>query len=50
MKSVRSPVKAPTKAPTGIAGFDEITRGGLPRGRSQTQPLLHALGLATSSE
>jgi len=35
MKSVRSPrVKATTKAPTGIAGFDEITGGGLPRGRT----------------
>jgi circadian clock protein KaiC len=35
MKSVRSPlVKTPTKAPTGIAGFDEITGGGLPRGRT----------------
>src|SRR5471030_907894 len=35
MKSVRSPpVKAPPKAPTGIAGFDEITGGGLPRGRT----------------
>src|ERR1019366_2270035 len=35
MKSVRSPlVKVPTKAPTGIAGFDEITGGGLPRGRT----------------
>src|SRR5450830_445811 len=35
MKSVQSPlVKAPTKAPTGIAGFDEITGGGLPRGRT----------------
>jgi len=33
MKSVRSPlVKVPTKAPTGIAGFDDITGGGLPRG------------------
>jgi len=27
-------VKVPTKAPTGIAGFDDITGGGLPRGRS----------------
>jgi circadian clock protein KaiC len=27
-------VKAPTKAPTGIAGFDEITGGGLPHGRT----------------
>ena len=26
--------KAPNKAPTGIAGFDEITGGGLPRGRT----------------
>jgi replicative DNA helicase len=35
MKSVQSPlVKAPRKAPTGIAGFDEITGGGLPRGRT----------------
>ena len=35
MKSVRSAlVKVPTKAPTGIAGFDEITGGGLPRGRT----------------
>jgi circadian clock protein KaiC len=35
MKSVSSPVvKAPAKAPTGITGFDEITGGGLPRGRT----------------
>jgi circadian clock protein KaiC len=35
MKSVRSPlVKVPGKAPTGITGFDEITGGGLPRGRT----------------
>ncbi len=35
MKSVRSPsVKVSTKALTGITGFDEITRGGLPRGRT----------------
>ena len=27
-------VKMPTKAPTGITGFDEMTDGGLPRGRS----------------
>ena len=27
-------VNVPTKAPTGIAGFDEITGGGLPRGRT----------------
>jgi predicted ATP-dependent serine protease len=33
MKSVQSPlVKVSTKAPTGIAGFDEITAGGLPCG------------------
>jgi len=29
-----SSVRAPTKAPTGITGFDEITGGGLPRGRT----------------
>ena len=35
MKSARSPLKnAPLKAPTGIAGLDEITGGGLPRGRT----------------
>ena len=35
MKSVRStPLKVPTKAPTGIIGFDAITGGGLPRGRT----------------
>lgn len=35
MKSVPSAlIKAPGKAPTGIAGFDQITGGGLPRGRS----------------
>ena len=35
MKPVRSsPVKTPHKAPTGITGFDEITGGGLPRGRT----------------
>jgi circadian clock protein KaiC len=35
MKSAQPPVvKAPTKAATGITGFDEITRGGLPRGRT----------------
>ncbi|MEO8626802.1 MAG: circadian clock protein KaiC [Betaproteobacteria bacterium] len=27
-------IQAPTKAPTGISGFDEITGGGLPRGRT----------------
>ena len=35
MRSVRSAlVKTPAKAPTGIPGFDEITGGGLPRGRT----------------
>lgn len=35
LKSVRSPlVKVPTKAPTDVAGFDEITSGGLTRGRT----------------
>src|ERR1035437_7983338 len=35
MKSTRSPlVKVSSKAPTGIAGFDEIAGGGLPRGRT----------------
>lgn len=35
MKSVRSPlVKTPSKAPTGITGFDEIAGSGLPRGRA----------------
>ena len=35
MKSVRSPsVKVSPKVPTGIIGFDEITGGGLPRGRT----------------
>lgn len=35
MKSARSPrVKPSTKTPTGITGFDEITGGGLPRGRT----------------
>jgi len=35
MKSARPPrVKVTTKAPTGITGFDEITGGGLPRGRT----------------
>ena len=35
MKSLPPPVvSAPNKAPTGIAGFDEITGGGLPRGRT----------------
>src|ERR1700688_638339 len=27
-------VRGPTKAPTGIAGLDEMTDGGLPRGRT----------------
>ena len=35
MKSARgAAVKLSAKAPTGIAGFDEITGGGLPRGRT----------------
>src|ERR1700692_744663 len=35
MKSDRSPAAAASrKAPTGIAGFDEISGGGLPRGRT----------------
>jgi circadian clock protein KaiC len=35
LKSARSPGDTrPTKAPTGIIGFDEITGGGLPRGRT----------------
>lgn len=35
MKSIRSTiVNLPTKAPTGIAGFDQITGGGLPHGRT----------------
>lgn len=39
MKSARAvraqpPASARKKVPTGIAGFDEITGGGLPRGRT----------------
>jgi circadian clock protein KaiC len=35
MKLVQPPlVKVPNKSPTGIIGFDEITGGGLPRGRT----------------
>jgi circadian clock protein KaiC len=35
MKSLQpSVMKNPSKAPTGIPGFDEITGGGLPRGRT----------------
>ena len=35
MKSARSPLaKTPVKASTGITGLDEITGGGLPRGRT----------------
>ncbi len=35
MKAVRPRIAAASrKAPTGIAGFDEITGGGLPRGRT----------------
>jgi hypothetical protein len=34
MKSVRCPLlQATGKTPIGVAGFDEITGGGLPRGR-----------------
>ena len=29
----RNDLAGPQKAPTGITGFDEITNGGLPRGR-----------------
>src|SRR3954453_17982743 len=31
--SDRGSLRGPEKAPTGITGFDEITGGGLPRGR-----------------
>ncbi len=34
MKSARSRTRVGAKAPTGIGGFDEITRGGLPEGRT----------------
>lgn len=34
MKSSPPPVSNTDKAPTGIAGFDEMTGGGLPRGRT----------------
>ncbi len=35
MKRTRiSPTSAPAKTPTGITGFDEMTGGGLPRGRT----------------
>ena len=34
MSANNTKTKVPTKAPTGIAGFDEITGGGLPRGRT----------------
>ncbi len=34
MNRAKSPTAGPLKAPTGIKGFDEITRGGLPRGRT----------------
>lgn len=33
-RAVRSVIKPITKVPTGIQGFDEITDGGLPRGRT----------------
>ena len=32
--ATKSATQAPSKVPTGIAGFDEITRGGLPRART----------------
>src|ERR1041384_1796833 len=32
-KGARSPPPTPAKVPTGISGIDEITAGGLPRGR-----------------
>ncbi len=34
MKSARPRTRVRAKAPTGITGFDEITRGGLPEGRT----------------
>jgi circadian clock protein KaiC len=34
MKSKKTPPANSAKAPTGIVGFDEITHGGLPRGRT----------------
>src|SRR5688572_7553471 len=35
MKALRpNTIKPSNKAPTGIAGFDEITAGGLPRGQT----------------
>ena len=34
MKTVAAPAKTPTKSPTGIAGFDQMTGGGIPRGRT----------------
>jgi circadian clock protein KaiC len=34
MKSPKAPAHNPFKAPTGIEGFDEITNGGLPHGRT----------------
>jgi len=32
--AVKGPPKAPQKSPTGIAGFDSVSTGGLPRGRT----------------
>jgi circadian clock protein KaiC len=32
--TLKATLKAPTKAPTGITGLDDITGGGLPRGRT----------------
>ena len=34
MKTKTSTAASSSKVPTGIEGFDEITRGGLPRGRT----------------
>lgn len=34
MKSIKTDTSNPSKTPTGIEGFDEITHGGLPRGRT----------------
>jgi circadian clock protein KaiC len=34
MKSARAVRKRSIKSPTGITGFDDITRGGLPTGRT----------------
>jgi circadian clock protein KaiC len=34
MSAKKSPAVVPSKTPTGIVGFDQITHGGLPRGRT----------------